>query len=384
MIRKICFITGTRAEYGLLKPLIEEFINDETFEVQIIATGMHLSPEFGLTYREIEKDGFLINEKIEILLSSDTRIGVSKAMGLALISFAEAFERLKPDLLVGLGDRFELFSAVSAANVINIPVAHLHGGELTFGAFDEAFRHAITKMSHLHFTSTKEYRERVIQLGEKPKTVFNIGALGIDNIRKIKLLSKIELENLLNLKLSKPSFLVTFHPETHSESSNKDFMELLKAFNELGNVQIIFTLPNADSGGRELVKLINEFVSKSKNRAYAFTNLGQLKYLSLMKYVDGVIGNSSSGIIETPSFKIGTIDIGDRQKGRIRSESVVNVNSIKKEIVEAIKLILSKEFKQKINKVKNPYGDGKTSQRIKKIISKTNFKSLLNKEFYDL
>lgn len=382
--KKICFITGTRAEYGLLKPLIEEFVNDDNFEVQIVATGMHLSPEFGLTYQEIEKDGFKINEKIEILLSSDSRIGVSKSMGLALISFAEAYERLQPDLIVGLGDRFELFSAVAAANVANIPVAHLYGGELTLGAFDEGFRHAITKMSHLHFTSTEEYKNRVIQMGEHPKRVFNVGALGIDNIKKIKFLSRIELGDLLKIKLSKPVFLVTFHPETRLESSKTNFNELLKAFNGIENAQIVFTLPNADSGGRELIKLIYEFVERNKNRAFAFTNLGQMKYLSLMKYVDGVIGNSSSGIIEAPSFNIGTINIGDRQKGRISAESVIDVKSQKNEILKAISLILSEQFKQKIKKIKNPYGDGKASQRIKKIITKSNFEKLKNKKFYDL
>lgn len=383
-MRKICFITGTRAEYGLLKPLIDEFIYDENFKVQIIATGMHLSPEFGLTYKEIEKDGFFIDEKIEILLSSDSRVGVSKAMGLALISFSETFERLMPDLLIGLGDRFELFAAVSAANVANIPVAHLHGGELTFGAFDEAFRHSITKMSHLHLTSTEIYRKRVIQLGENPKTVFNVGALGIDNFKNIKFLSKKELEKELDIKLDKPTFLVTFHPETRSTNNNTEFYELLKAFDTLENIQIVFTLPNADSGGRKLIEETLKYVSKNTQRVFAFTNLGQLRYLSLMKYVNGVIGNSSSGIVETPSFKIGTINIGNRQKGRISAESIVNVQPRQKEIIKGINLILSKEFKLKTSKVKNPYGDGKTSQRIKKIIMKSNFKKLINKEFYDL
>jgi len=383
-MRKICFITGTRAEYGLLKPLIDEFISDDNYKIQIIATGMHLSPEFGLTYKEIERDGFKIDEKIEILLSSDTRIGVSKSMGLAMISFAETYERLKPDLIIGLGDRFELFAAVSVANVMNIPVAHLHGGELTFGAFDEAFRHSITKMSHLHFTSTKEYRKRVIQMGEHPGRVFNVGALGIDNIKKIKLLSKKELESTLGIKIDKITFLVTYHPETRSDNNLNEFNELLKAFDELDNIQIVFTLPNADSGGRELIKETLDYIALNESKAFAFTSLGQLKYLSLMKYVDGVIGNSSSGIVEAPSFKIGTIDIGNRQKGRIMAESVINVNPKKKEIIESIKLILSKRFKQKISNIKNQYGDGNTAQRIKEIIDKIDLINLINKEFYDL
>jgi GDP/UDP-N,N'-diacetylbacillosamine 2-epimerase (hydrolysing) len=384
MTKRICFITGSRAEYGLLKPLMDEFKKDTEYSIQLIVTGMHLSPEFGLTYIEIENDGYFINEKIEILLSSDSKIGVSKAMGLAMISFSEVYERLKPDLLFGLGDRFELFAAVSVANVANIPVAHLHGGELTLGAFDEAFRHAITKMSHLHFTATEEYRERVIQLGENPKTVFNVGALGVDNIKKVKLLTKNEIEDILKIKLNKTTLLVTYHPETRSENSNNEFNELLKVFDELENLQLIFTLPNADCGGRKLIEIVKKFIDNNKNRAFAFTSLGQLKYLSLMKYVNGVIGNSSSGLIETPTFKIGTINIGDRQKGRISAKSVVNVKVIKKEIVKAINLILSKEFKQKISKIKNSYGDGNTAPRIKKIIDKTDFNKIIYKEFYDI
>ncbi len=383
-MRNICFVTGTRAEYGLLKPLMNEFINDNNFEIQIIATGMHLSPEFGMTYKEIEKDGFKINKKIEILLSSDSGIGVSKAMGLALISFSEAYERLKPDLLICLGDRFELFSAVSAANVANIPIAHIGGGELTFGAFDEEFRHAITKMSHLHFTSTQEYRKRVIQMGENPGRVFNVGALGIDNIKKMRLLSKVELADLLKIKLAKPVFLVTFHPETRLASSKTSFNELLKAFNEIKNAQIIFTHPNADSGGRELIKLIDEFIKKNKGRVFAFTNLGQLKYLSLMKYADGVIGNSSSGIIEAPSFKLGTINIGNRQKGRIRCKSIIDVSPDRKEIIAAIKTILSDEFIQGIKNLTSPYGDGNASRRIKRIIDNADLEKIKNKKFYDL
>ena len=294
--RKICFITGTRAEYGLLKPLIDEFVNDDNFEVQIIATGMHLSPEFGLTYKEIENDGLRINEKIEILLSSDSKIGVSKAMGLALISFSEAYERLKPELIIGLGDRFELFSAVSAAMIARIPVAHLHGGEATEGLIDESIRHSITKMSHLHFASTEQYMKRIIQLGENPDRVFYVDAIGLDNIKKIKLLSQSELENQIGFRLNDKTVLVTFHPVTLEVSTAEtQFNELLKALNKLKDIKIIFTKPNADTDGRIIINMIDNFVNKNRDRTISFISLGQLKYLSTLQFIKGVVGNSSSG-----------------------------------------------------------------------------------------
>ena len=382
--RKVCIFTGTRAEYGLLKPLIDELLKEKLFDIQLIISGMHLSPEFGLTHKEIDLQGIDEIEKVEILLSSDTPIGVSKAMGLGMISFSEALDRLKPDLLIGLGDRFELFSIASTANVFNIPFAHIHGGELTFGAFDESFRHAITKMSHLHFTSTEEYRKRVIQMGEEPKRVFNVGALGIDNIKKMKLLSKTEIEKILGTTLTKPTFLITFHPETKVDNSVHNFNELLNALNEITEAKLIFTLPNADTGGRKLIKLVKTFVEKNKDRAFAFTNLGQLKYLSLMKYSDIVIGNSSSGILEAPTFKVPTVNIGKRQEGRMRAESVIDVPAQKKAIKKAIQKALDKNFRGKMKNVKNPYGNGKTAEKILKIIKRTDFENLSNKKFYDI
>ncbi|MDN5062007.1 UDP-N-acetylglucosamine 2-epimerase [Aliarcobacter butzleri] len=380
---KVCVITGTRAEYGLLYWLIKEFQNDDFFQVQIIATGMHLSPEFGLTYKEIEKE-FKINKKIEILLSSDTPVGISKSMGLAQISFAEAYEELKPDLILVLGDRYEIFSAVSSAMICRIPVAHLHGGEATQGLIDEAIRHALTKMSHIHFTATEEYRKRVIQLGENPNRVFNVGGLGIDNIKKLKLLNKEDFEKSIGFKLNKRNLLVTFHPVTlENNSSKSQFNELLTAFDELTDTNIIFTKANSDTNGRIINEMIDEYVSNNKN-CIAFPSLGQLRYLSALQYVDAVVGNSSSGILEVPSFKIATINIGDRQKGRIKAQSVVDINPLKKEILRALESIYTKDFKEMLKNVSNPYGEGGSTEQIKSIIKNTKLNNILKKEFYDI
>jgi len=382
---KICFITGTRAEYGLLKPLIDELRSDKFFKVQIIVTGMHLSPEFGLTYKEIEKEGLKIDEKLEILLSSDTQVGVSKAIGLSMISIVEAYRRLKPDLIIGLGDRFELFGAVASALVSRIPVAHIYGGEVTSGAYDDSFRHSITKMSHLHFISAEVYKNRVIQLGENPKTVFNVGALGLDNIKKMKLLSKKELEKALNFSLDRPYFIVTFHPVTlEKQTSEKQTKELLNVLDNFKSYKIIFTKTNADNDGRIINKLIDEYVTKNTNRAVAYYSLGQLSYLSALKYSLMMIGNSSSGIIEMPYFKKPTINIGDRQKGRIFSESIIQCEPQKEAISAAIKKGLSKEFFEKCKLQPNIYGDGRTSSKIKIILKAVNLQSLIKKEFYDI
>ena len=384
MKRKICIITGSRAEYGLLKPLITELKKDDRVKLQLIATGMHLSPEFGLTYKEIEKDKFKINERIEVLLSSDTPIGISKAMGLGIISFAEALQRLRPDIIVVLGDRYEIFAAVSAALIARIPVAHIHGGELTEGAFDDSLRHAITKMSHLHFTSTNEYRKRVIQMGENPRNVFNVGALGIDNIKKIKFLSKAELEKQLNFKFDKPTFLVTYHPVTlENNTSEKQFGELLKALDHFKNFKIIFTKPNADTNGRIIVKMIEGYVKKNKERCISFTSMGQVKYLSTLKYVKMMIGNSSSGIIEMPSFQKPTINIGERQKGRIFSKLVVQSNPDERSITKAIEKGLNENLRKKNEDNLNPYDGGNTSMKIKNILLRK-FSESVKKNFYDL
>lgn len=383
--RRICIFTGTRAEYGLLQPLIDELKVEKTIELQLLISGMHLSPEFGMTVNEIRLEGFREVEKVEILLSSDTPVGVSKAMGLGMISFSEALDRLKPDLLIGLGDRFELFALASAALVQNIPIAHIHGGEVTLGAYDDSFRHSITKMSHLHFTSSEIYKKRIIQLGENPKTVFNVGALGLDNIKKIKLLSKKELEKALNFPLDKPYFVVTFHPVTlENQTSEKQISELLLALDKFKAYKMIFTKANADNDGRIINNLIDEYVKKNKERASAYFSLGQIRYLSALKFSSMMIGNSSSGIIEMPYFNKPTINIGDRQKGRFFSDSIIQCVPKKQQIVLALEKGLSDEFLEKCRLQPNIFGDGRTSTRIKKTLKTVNLLSLIKKEFYDI
>ena len=384
MRRKICIITGSRAEYGLLKPLLDEIKSDPDLSLQLIVTGMHLSPEFGLTFSEIEKDGFRIDNKIEILLSSDTATGTLKSMGLALMGFGEAYERLRPDIIVVLGDRFEIFSAAASALVSKIPVAHIHGGELTQGAFDDAFRHSITKMSHLHFTSTEEYRKRVIQLGEAPERVFNLGAIGLDNVKRLKLLSKKELENKLKFKFAKRNLLVTFHPVTLEKTIEKQFKNLLTVLNELKDTKIIFTKTNADPGGMTINRLIDEYTLKNPRKAVSFVSMGQLNYLSTMQFVDAVMGNSSSGVVEAPSFKIGTINIGDRQEGRIKAESIIDCESTKESIKKALQKLYSSNFQEKLKNIVNPYGDGNTARRIVKVLKAYDIRNILKKTFYDI
>lgn len=383
-MRKICVVTGTRAEYGLLYWLIQEIQNDPELQLQIIVTGMHLSPEFGLTYREIEKE-FHIDKKVEMLLSSDTPVGISKSMGLAQISFAEAFEEMKPDIVVLLGDRYEIFSAASAAMIARIPIAHLHGGETTEGAFDESIRHSITKIAHLHFTAAKEYRRRVIQLGEHPDRVFNVGGMGIENIKRMKLLSKDAFEQSINFKLGKKNLLVTFHPVTLEKSTAKEqFQELLNAIDELEETHIIFTKANSDTDGRIINQMIDEYVSKNRTKAVGFASLGQLRYLSALQFVDAVVGNSSSGLLEAPSFKIGTIDIGDRQKGRLKASSIIHCQPNKAEILDTFDKLFSVEFQTILQNVINPYGNGEASQRIIPILKSTELNNILKKTFFNI
>ena len=382
--RKICVVTGTRAEYGLLYWLMKEIEADKELQLQLIVTGMHLSPEFGLTYKEIEKE-FKIDKKIEMLLSSDTSIGISKSMGLAQISFAEAYEELKSNIVVVLGDRYEIFSATSAAMIARIPIAHLHGGETTEGAFDESIRHSITKMSHLHFTATQEYKNRVIQLGEHPSKVFNVGGMGIENIKRLKLLNKEEFEKSIEFKLNKKNILVTFHPVTLENSTAKEqFQELLDAIDELEDTNIIFTKANSDTNGRIINQMIDEYVAKNYHKSIGFISLGQQRYLSALQYVDAVVGNSSSGLLEAPSFKIGTINIGDRQKGRIKAKSVINSEVNKTSILKSFSKLYSKAFQDLIEESKNPYGDGIASRKIIEIIKNEDLRNILKKSFYDL
>ncbi|WP_026908878.1 UDP-N-acetylglucosamine 2-epimerase [Paucisalibacillus globulus] len=384
-MKKICVITGTRAEYGLLKPLIKKISNDTDLELQLIATGMHLSPEFGSTHKEIEEDGFTINEKIEILVSSDTPIGISKSMGLAMISFSECFSRLTPDLIVALGDRYEIFAAVSSASVARIPVAHLHGGETTEGAFDEAFRHSVTKMSYLHFTSTEEYRNRVIQLGEHPSRVFNVGAIGVESIKTLDLLSKKELEDLIHFQFGKYTALVTFHPVTLEENTAAEqFKNILEALDDIDNLKIIFTKTNSDTGGRIINKMIDKYVAKNNHKSISFVSMGQLKYLSALQYVDVIIGNSSSGLLEAPTFHKPTVNIGERQLGRIQAESVINSNPIKEDIIKSINLALSPKVTKNLPLIENPYENGDTSEKIIMNIKEFFNNINLKKSFYNI
>lgn len=384
-MRKICIVTGSRAEWGLLSRLARIIGDEPKLELQIIATNMHLSPEFGLTYREIEQQGFRINRKVEMLLSSDTANATTKSVGLATIGFADAFEELKPDLLLVLGDRYEILAAVTAALFYKIPVAHLHGGEVTEGAYDDAIRHAITKMSHLHFTSTEEYRRRVIQLGEQPEHVFNVGAIGIDNIRHLKLWSRGELEKDLNFSFDKKSLLVTYHPETLDDMPvEEQCRNLLDALAILEDVKIIFTLPNSDTGGRIIIKMIDDFVRKYKDRAIVYTSLGQLRYLSALQYISAVAGNSSSGILEVPSFGKPVLNIGNRQKGRIAAASVVHCGTTSSEIKEGLAKVFSEDFIRQTKGVTNPYEKAETATAIIEIIKNFPLSGLIQKNFYTL
>jgi GDP/UDP-N,N'-diacetylbacillosamine 2-epimerase (hydrolysing) len=383
--RKICVVTGSRAEYGLLHWLMRSLKDDPSLELQIIATGMHLSPEFGLTYREIEKDGFTINRKIEMLLSSDTPSAISKSTGIGLIGFADAYHELDPDIVVVLGDRFEILAASIAALFAKIPIGHIHGGETTTGAFDEAIRHSITKMAWWHFVAADEYKKRVVQLGENPVRVFNVGGLGVDAIKKTKLLSKKELMEDTGIKFGKKNLLVTFHPVTlEKQTSRKHFQSLLDALDTLDDTNIIFTAPNADTDSRIIKKMINDFVSTHHGNAIDFTSMGQLNYLSTLQFVDCVIGNSSSGITEAPTFKIGTINIGDRQKGRLKAESVIDCQPNRDSIKRAINTIYSHEFQAILSNVKNHYGDGNAIEKILSALKNTPLPLELKKDFYNI
>lgn len=384
-MRKICFVTGSRAEYGLLSGLMKAVKNDPELEIQIVATNMHLSPEFGLTYREIEKDGFTIDKKVEMLLSSDTPAGTTKSVGLGLIGFADAFDDLNPDLIVILGDRYEMIAVASAALFHKIPIAHLHGGEITEGAYDDCIRHAISKMSHLHFTSTEAYRNRIIQLGEQPERVFNVGAIGIENIKHIPVMSKEELDASLNFKMGDKCIIVTYHPVTLEENSAEQQSEaLLSALDTLENYKIIFTYPNSDTNGRVIIEKINEYVAAHPENAKAWPSLGLKRYLSTMHFVTAAVGNSSSGIIEVPSFGIPTLNIGDRQKGRIVAESVLNCEATEAAIKEGLNIILSDEFIAKAKHALNPYEGANTTEYILNVIKTYPLDNIIKKHFYDI
>lgn len=383
--RKICIVTGTRAEYGIIYWLMKAIKEDPDLQLQLIVTGMHLSPEFGLTYQKIEEDGFAIDEKVEMLLSSDTPVGIAKSIGLGIIGFADAIARLKPEIIVVLGDRFEILAAVQAALFARIPVAHIHGGETTEGAVDEAIRHAITKMSHFHFTAAEPYRRRVIQLGEAPARVLNYGAPGLDNLKKMRLLNKSGMEKAIDFPLGKTSFMVTYHPATLSYTTPEEsFNELLNALDQFPGATVIFTKANADSAGRSINFNIDKYVEKNQARTKAFTSMGQLLYLSAIKNVDIVIGNSSSGLLEVPAFKKPTVNLGSRQRGRLKADSVIDCEENEQAIVAAIKKGLSNSFKRVLKNVVSPYGDSNASVKIKEYLKRVSLQDILMKKFYDM
>ena len=382
--RKICIVTGTRAEYGLLYWLMKEISDEDELELQIIATGMHLSPEFGLTYQQIEADGFSIDIKVEMLLSSDTPVGIAKSIGLGVIGFADALEQLKPNILVVLGDRFEILAAAQAAMVARIPITHIHGGETTEGAFDEQVRHAITKFAQWHFVAAEPYRQRVIQLGEAPDRVFNVGSPGLDHLQYMDWLDRPTLERSLGMNLRSPLFLVTYHPVTlDNQSPSIAMQELLAALDGFPEATVILTYPNADTGGRILIDQINRWVNQNQQRSKAFVSLGQQRYLSLVREVDVIIGNSSSGLTEAPALKKATVNIGDRQKGRLKAKSVIDTQECNQAIVAGIHQALSEEFQAMLASVKSLYGTGNVSRQIKeklKVIPLTVQKSFFNIE----
>lgn len=384
-MRTICVVTGSRSEYSLLYYLIKAIKNHKFLKLSLIVTGSHLSKEFGNTYKEIEKDGFKIDSKVKILNKSDNISSISKATAAGLIGFTKAFTKIKPDLIIILGDRYEMLAAASAALYSNIAIAHIHGGESTEGAIDEAIRHSITKMSWFHFTATKKYRQRVIQLGESPSRVFNVGGMGAYAISKINCFSKKELEKKFSIKFKKINFLVTIHPVTlEGKILQTHITELLKVLKKQKNSNIFFTMPNADKDNKIITKKIKKFVSENKKNSFFFKSLGLKNYYSFLKNIEVIIGNSSSGIIEAPSFKVATINIGDRQKGRIQAKSVINCNPIEKEIYNAIKKINSISFKKKLKNTKNPYKNGDTIKKIMRVIVNKKIPNKLNKKFYDL
>ncbi len=382
-MKKIAVFTGTRAEYGLLYWLIKDIQSDSDLELQLLVSGTHLSPEFGNTYSQIEQDGFPIDEKIEILLSSDTAVGVAKSMGLGVLGFTDALNRLQPDVLVILGDRFEALAAAQTAMILRIPVIHLHGGEITEGAYDDAIRHAITKLSYIHCTSTDESRNRVIQLGETPSRVKNVGAIGLDHLSRSHFMTVPELSKSLSFAFTTPFLLVTYHPVTLAdEEPVRSFQALLDSLDEFPEYQIILTYPNADDGGRSIIPILENYAKNNPNRVLAIPSLGQTRYLSAVKHSAAVIGNSSSGIIEVPSFDVATINIGMRQKGRLSAKSVIHCKPNKKDIVDALDVGINQAYKIKGEVIFNPYGQGDASGQIITLLKE--LKGSTVKSFYDL
>lgn len=383
-MRKICFVTGTRAEYGLLSRLMRLVKEDKDLQLQVIATNMHLMPEYGETYKEIEKDGFTIDKKVYMHKPSDDAHGIISSMAEEMQGMNDALSELKPDILVLLGDRYEILVAAQVALIHRIPIAHIHGGEVTEGAFDDAIRHSVTKMSSLHFTSCEEYRHRVIQMGEHPSRVFDVGSLGVENIKAVPLMTKYELEASLDFKIDKQTILVTYHPVTLGGDPAKDIREFLDALDQFNDLKVIFTMPNSDTGRDAIALAVENYVEKHSNRAKAYTSLGLKRYLSTLQFVKAAVGNSSSGIIEVPSFGIPTLNIGDRQKGRLASKSVVNCGTSKDEVIAGLKLCLSEEMQKAAKTYENPYAKPDTANLIYQELKNVELAGLNLKTFYDL
>ena len=381
--KKICVVTGSRAEYGLLFQTLKKIKKSKKLNLSLIVTGMHLSKKFGNTYKSIEKDRFRIDYKINLFFRKNSHLEISKSTGEGIKKISDAYHKLKPNLVLILGDRYEIFSAASAAMMMNIPIAHIHGGELTYGLIDDAIRHSITKMSHLHFVTTQQYKKRIIQLGENKKNVFYVGAPGIENIFNLRLLNKLGLEKELNTKLNKKNLLITFHPITlKNHLTTLYFKNLLISLNKLKDTNLYFTKANADTNGMKINNMIDAYVKNKKN-AYSYSSLGQIRYLSLLKHVDGMVGNSSSGLIEAPSLKVGTLNIGDRQDGRVKCESVIDCGYDQVQIQKGLKKLFSSKFKDVVKKQKNPYFKKDTSNNILRELEKANLENLLYKKFID-
>jgi UDP-N-acetylglucosamine 2-epimerase (non-hydrolysing)/GDP/UDP-N,N'-diacetylbacillosamine 2-epimerase (hydrolysing) len=381
-MKTVVVFTGTRAEYGLLTPILKGIKNSKHLELKLIVGGMHLSPKFGYTIDQIKKDGFQIDDEIDYLLSSDKPVAISKSMALATIGAAESFERIKPDILLLLGDRYEALAIAQAAMVSQTPIAHIHGGETTEGAIDEAIRHSITKMAHIHFCATDLYRGRILQLGENPAHVFNFGAPGLDSIINLPNISLNKLSKVYHFDFTKPYFLMTYHPVTLEKGSQAQ-KKLFKAFESFPQFNIIITYPNSDSNGRELIKEIEEYQSANSQRVFTVKSFGQVNFLNVMKNSALVIGNSSSGIIETPSFKTPTINIGNRQKGRISGTNTIHSSEDTSSIVQAIEIGLKKEFINKNCTGLNPYGKGDTSPKIIRLLETIDLENILFKRFFN-
>lgn len=386
-MRKICVVTGTRAEYGLMSRLIRMINDSDMTQLQLIATNMHLSPRYGNTYQEILADGIKINKQVPIIdeNADDNATETLLSMSRALKGFAKAYAELRPDIVLLLGDRYEILAAATAAMIERIPIAHIHGGEITEGAYDDAIRHSITKMSHLHFSSTEEYRRRIIQMGEQPERVFNVGALGVENIKKLPLMVKEEIEADMQFAIDEKTILVTYHPVTLGDyTAEQDIKEFIAALEECPDLRIIFTMPNSDTGGQAIADSINAFVANNADRAKAYKSLGVKRYLSVMKYAGAVVGNSSSGVLEVPSFGIPTLNIGDRQKGRIAADSVYNCETDKNSILKGLDIVMSSTFRKKAAETYNPYDKEGTAQAIFYVISTCPLESLNQKRFYDI